>query len=298
VKLNHYSVCTCIAKRTNLLFFFLLSTSLSVTAHAAEILDAVINEPADKAIHQCVSRANNLADDGLDTATRLYETGMCYFCIDCDFKADNGQLFTVSEIDTLTLNENFNIAYKLISQSAGLGKTEAYYGLAVILYLEGLNKHKKSKISIAKIKTKSLESELQQSKFILNAHDEENIDQEKIKLKIANLIDKIYQNQQQGDFSLDIYKNVITAAKQGYIPAQFALSEIYFNGIGIAPNVVEAYAWAATAVAQNPPFGSLRRDEKAVNLTDFELSKADAIAEGYMKKYTTIFDRSSVTVMR
>ena len=61
---------------------------------------------------------------------------------------------------------------------------------------------------------------------------------------------------------------------------------------------MKAYAWAATAVAQNPPFGSLRRDEKAENLDDVELNKAEAIAEQYMKSYTNIFDRSSVTVMR
>lgn len=61
---------------------------------------------------------------------------------------------------------------------------------------------------------------------------------------------------------------------------------------------VKAYAWAATAVAQSPLFGSLRRNGKAVNLDDVELNEAESITEQYMKKNTNIFNRSSVTVMR
>lgn len=91
---------------------------------------------------------------------------------------------------------------------------------------------------------------------------------------------------------------MLHAAKQGYIPAQFALSEVYFKGIGVVADNVQAYAWAATAVAQNPPFGSLRRDEKAVNLDNIKLNQAEAFAEEYIKKYTSIFDSSSVAVMR
>ena len=108
----------------------------------------------------------------------------------------------------------------------------------------------------------------------------------------------MYQKQHRKDFSVDIHRNLLVAAKQGYIPAQFALSEIYYNGIGVSPNVIQAYAWAATAVAQNPPFGSIRRDEKAAKLNALELNEADAIAEEYMKKYTAIFDSASFTVMR
>jgi TPR repeat protein len=35
----------------------------------------------------------------------------------------------------------------------------------------------------------------------------------------------------QDGFSEEIYEYLLIAAKQGYLPAQFALSEAYFNGL-------------------------------------------------------------------
>ena len=76
------------------------------------------------------------------------------------------------------------------------------------------------------------------------------------------------------------------------------LSQVYSRGVGVAPDKVKAYAWAATAVAQNPPFGSDRRDVHALNMDTSELFEAESLADQYMKEYTNIFDRASVTVMR
>ncbi len=167
-------------------------------------------------------------------------------------------------------------------------QVNAYYGLAVLRYVSELSNNRKSKTEILK------------NEKILFERNNENSKQTKedTQASVDTLINDIFQKSHKADFSQEIQRYLLLAAKQGYIPAQFALGEVYFKGIGVAPDNVQAYAWAATAVAQNPPFGSLRRDEKAINLDNIKLNQAEAFAEEYMKKYTNIFDRSSVTVMR
>ncbi len=273
-----------------LYFFFVLQIFLSTvsSAIAAEELFSKMIENNNIVIEQCVTEVNRVAEDEFDTATRLYQTGVCYFCADCDFETDKGELFTSFEANQLILQENYETAYKLISQAAGLGYPQAYYGLAVLLYVEGLSNKRQTHVAIIENKTRQLSSTAKQ----------ERLKKKETQNSIEEIVNQIAEKQSSRGFSSEIHKHMLVAAKQGYVPAQFALSEIYFNGIGVVPDEVQAYAWAATAVAQNPPFGSLRRDEKAANLDEVELSEADAIAEEYMKKHTAIFDSSSVTVMR
>ena len=264
----------------------------SLLSASDDLLSKYFNHSVD-AIEHCIKDINQSADDGLDTSSRLYQVSMCYFCIDCDFVEDNGQLFQVDRFnltveDNPDLNENYQTAYKLITQAAGLGNVEAYYGLAVLKYFSDLNKKKKTKTKLSENRINAYKTKIK----------DEDLLNEETQQSIKKIAKSTYENINKNDFSVEIHKNLLTAAKNGYLPAQFALSEVYFKGIGIAPDEIEAYAWAATAVAQNPPFGSLRRDEKAVNLDDVELNQAEAIAEQYMKNYTNIFDRSSVTVMR
>ena len=245
------------------------------------------------AIDQCVKNVNQTADDSLHTADRLYQTGMCHFCVECEFETDNGRLFLVNAKNNGSLQgqltyEAYETAHRLISQAAGLGNHKAYYGLAVLLYISDLTKNRLSKTEISKYKTD----------LYRNTVKNEKLTEKELQQSIDIITQRIYEKNNKQGFSPEIHKHLLVAAKQGYMPAQFALSEVYFRGIGVTPDGVQAYAWAATAVAQNPPFGSFRRDEKAVHLDQVKLNEAESIAEEYMKKHTNIFDSSSVTVMR
>jgi TPR repeat protein len=264
----------------------------SLVSASDDLLSKLANHN-NEAIEQCVKDINQSANDSLDTSSRLYHVGMCYFCIECDFVEDNGQIFqadiiNISAEDNLELDESYQTAHKLIMQAAGLGNEEAFYGLAVLKYFSDLTKNKKTNTELSEDRVNAFKSKIK----------EEELSNKETQLSVDLLSKRTFKKMNKDGFSEQIHKYLLMAAKQGYLPAQFALSEVYFNGIGVAPDEVEAYAWAATALAQNPPFGSLRRDEKAVNLDDVELNKAEAIAEQYMKSYTNIFDRSSVTVMR
>jgi hypothetical protein len=265
-----------------------LATASVVVAN--DILDKIRDSENTVAINQCVKDINQTADDGLDTGVRLYQTGTCYFCIDCDFDADNGKVFSIESSaanvsNELLSNTNYKTAHKLISQAASLGNGEAYYRLAVLTYFVDLSKNPQF-------------TSRPETGALRNVSDDANQAQENVQGSSDNLVENIFQTQHKTKFSSDIHKYLLFSAKQGYVPAQFALSEVYFNGVGVIPDEVQAYAWAATAVAQNPPFGSFRRDEKAINLNEIKLNQAESLAEEYMKKYTNIFDRSSVTVMR
>lgn len=261
----------------------LLLVPISISL-AEDILSNISDSANSVAIDQCVKDVNQSADDGLDTAARLYKTGMCHFCVDCDFEVDNGYLFLADVpnsgiLKNISSSENYVTAHLLITQAAGLGNSEAYYGLAVLQYVSDLSNNRRPKTDIFN-----------------NEYTKQT--KEDAQTLVGALTKDVFQKSDKKDFSQEIQRYLLLAAKQGYIPAQFALSEVYFKGIGVVPDNVQAYAWAATAVAQNPPFGSLRRDEKAINLDNIKLNQAEAFAEEYMKKYTSIFDRSSVTVMR
>jgi len=266
--------------------------SVTSVAVANEIFSNISVSAENDEINQCVMEVNQTADDDLDTATRLYQTGICYFCIDCNFAVDNGKLFLVSEAENPFAEpssiKNYKTAHKLIAQSAGLGNYEAYYGLAILLYISELTEIRQAEDVILKSKA-ALVSKTKNE----NEKSEKN-EQESSDNIFTEIIDKSYKSQ----FSQQIQQYLLLAAKKGYLPAQFALSEVYSKGIGVDKDSVQAYAWVATAVAQNPPFGSARRDEKAAVLDNVKLNQAEAIAEEYMKRYTDIFERASVTVMR
>ena len=291
---------TQIKKILSTLIFIVITCFLFTALVLAEehVLSVIINGSDDKTIEQCVLEVNKNSDSNLDTATRLYLTGTCYFCIACDFEADNGEIFTVQDLGEFVSDQNYETAHKLITQAAGLGNAKAYYSLAILTYVEDLHKKRKSRIDITEKYISSMQNDIKQLNFQVNKNSDEFIDEEEAQQRIEKLESEIYKKQHRKDFSADIHRNMLVAAKQGYAPAQFALSEIYYNGIGVSPDVIQAYAWAATAVAQNPPFGSIRRDEKATSLNALELNEANAIAEEYMKKYTAIFDSSSFTIMR
>jgi hypothetical protein len=96
-----FTVGGCIVKAKLLLFRTFDSKNLALIALCAVfgtvslvsasdgLLSKLTNHNND-AIEQCVKDINQFADDSLDTSLRLYQVGMCYFYIDCDFVEGNG----------------------------------------------------------------------------------------------------------------------------------------------------------------------------------------------------------------
>ncbi len=273
----------------SLLLFSIYICSSALVSAAENVLSNITQISNMKVIEQCVAEVNNYPDDALDTAERLYQTSVCYFCAGCEIEVDNGRIFEENQTNTFVLDDTYIIAYKLMQQAAELGSRQASYALAVLIYAKDLSENKLTKEHIA---TQALDI------FKNSVDRDEKLTSDELDKDAEAVKNEVYAKQHELDFNTEIYVRLLNAAREGHMPAQFALSEVYNRGIGVTPNKVHAYAWAATAVAQNPPFGSERRDNRAVNMNSFELSEAESLAEQFMKEYTDIFDRSSITVMR
>lgn len=259
-------------------------SSLTSVFAANDVFSKIINTTNEDVVDVCVKEVNKTSDESLNTAARLYSMGMCHFCVDCNYEEDNGHIFSInsfdsSALDNVTSDEKYSTAQKLITQAAELGYADAYYSLAVMLYVKDLGQGRQFETIVNENEDGSLR------KIKNNRESEENNSN-----TVGVLLKSVYEKPSSHVFNHQIHKHLLTAAKQGYMPAQFALSEVYFKGIGIKPNVIQAYAWASVAVAQNPPFGSLRRDEKAVNFDNDQIIRAEALAEEYTKQYSNIFD--------
>jgi len=266
----------------------LLVGSLLAATSGDAVLSLIAQSTDIKNIEQCVADVNQTSDDSLDTASRIYQTSVCYFCIGCDLEVDNGQVFEGNQVYPLKFDETYATSYRLMQQAAELGSKQANYGLAVFIYAMDLSNNKHTKQQIADKEIENSNNDPKKS----NANSGN-------KLVAANEFkQELNKASEDLEFNSEIQIRLLNAARKGHIPAQFALSEVYSQGIGVAQNKMQAYAWAATAVAQNPPFGSYRREHHAANMDYFELNEAESLAEQFMKKYTDIFDRSSVTVMR
>lgn len=285
-------ICATTEKFITKLLWLLISiyTCSSALVSAAEnVLSDIAQTSNMKVIEQCVAEVNHYPDDALDTADRLYQTSVCYFCAGCEIEADNGRMFEDNHTNPVVLDDTYITAYKLMQQAAELGSRQASYGLAVLIYAKDLSENKLTKEHIA---TQAVEI------YKDSVDRKEKLTREELDKGAQAVKNKAYTKQHELDFNTEIHVRLLNAAREGHMPAQFALSGIYNRGIGVPPNKVHAYAWAATAVAQNPPFGSERRDNRAINMNSFELSEAESLAEQFMKEYTDIFDRSSITVMR
>ncbi len=260
------------------------------TASASEgLLSSITKASESRAIEQCVTNINKNPEETLDTATRLYETSLCYLCVGCDIGLDQGKIFQQLDLGSIVLDSTYDTAYKLMQQAAELGGRHADYGLATLIYINDVSDNKLTKHEIISQKLQTFKDKLKaEGKYSEQGFKESR----EVIIKEANL------KRHALDFNIEIYTRLLKAAQEGYVPAQFALSEVFARGVGISTNKVQAYAWAATAVAQNPPFGSDRRDRLALYMNPFEITEAESLAEQYMKEHTNIFDRSSVTVMR
>jgi len=277
-----------------ILFFYIAAILFTASVHAADDdFVSKVEELTEKNIQKCVASVNQQADDASDASQRFYDTAACYLCVGCDITLRYGEGFQSDNVDDLSISEeNYEISYKLLQQAAELGSNSANYALAIVLYV-----------------TSSANGALTKDKIYLHEYEKFKATDEYIELakesnsevmlkRESKLRNEVFLKKHEFDYSNEIHMRLLVAAQRGHIASQFALGEVYSRGIGVAPNSVQAYAWSATAVAQDPPFGSARRDQLANNMDAFELNEAESLAESFMKQYTSIFERSSVTVMR
>jgi hypothetical protein len=87
---------------------------------------------------------------------------------------------------------------------------------------------------------------------------------------------------------------LMNLARTGSIEAQFCASVLFEYGLGYKQSLPIAYALAAAAVAQNPPFGRERQDSIASKLSWKEQSIAVDYANRITKIITDLYDNPSV----
>ncbi|MFK7815585.1 MAG: hypothetical protein AB8B92_04545, partial [Gammaproteobacteria bacterium] len=131
----------------------LLMSYFSLASATDNIFSEIINSTDQAAVDQCVKEINNISEDSLDTAARTYSMGMCHFCIDCNYEIDNGQLFLANNFDSKTLEEvslsdAYEIAHRLLTQAANLGHRDAYYSLAIMLYVQDLGQSRQYEVQV------------------------------------------------------------------------------------------------------------------------------------------------------
>ena len=284
MKIYFATIQKCLLKATLSLFVLNICINATLVVASDNVLSSIAQITDLKNIEQCVADVNQLPDDSLDTASRIYQTSLCYFCIGCSLEVGNGRMFEENQTSSINLDDVYATSYKLMQQAAELGSVQANYGLAVLIYAMDLSNNKRTKQQIAYAHTVNSDKNLDKANNEIDSTDA-------LKQDISKISEDL-------EFNSEIHIRLLNAARKGHIPAQFALSEVYSQGIGVHRNKVQAYAWAATAVAQNPPFGSYRREQHAINMDYFELNEAESLAERFMKEYTDIFERSSITVMR
>lgn len=112
------------------------------------------------------------------------------------------------------------------------------------------------------------------------------------------LIDEIIAITHPDDFNPTIEQLYRNAAENGHWKAKVELAYVLTLGIGVMPDPIEAYAWLYTAATENPPFGSIARDRLASALTKEELARGRRKGEEFIRKFTKIWDRPSVVIIR
>ena len=93
-------------------------------------------------------------------------------------------------------------------------------------------------------------------------------------------------------------KDILKFAKFGDIRSQFCASVLYEFGVGFPKDMVMAYGLAATAVAQNPPFGQHRRDQIASILTPDQQAQGIEVANRLMRSITNLYDQPTTILIK
>ncbi len=115
---------------------------------------------------------------------------------------------------------------------------------------------------------------------------------------VADSLYKILSNVQINKRKMHVDNNyvrpLINLARSGNVEAQFCASVLFEFGLGYERNLPIAYALAAAAVAQNPPFGRERQDSIASKLSWKEQPIAVDYANRIAKIITDLYDNPSV----
>lgn len=96
----------------------------------------------------------------------------------------------------------------------------------------------------------------------------------------------------------DKFDAILEHAKNKDIEAQYCISLLYEYGLGCEIDLVEAYAWVSTSVAQKPPFRTEKREYIASLLSPDQTSEAIGKANTYSRIYTNLFDTPTTVYIK
>jgi TPR repeat protein len=77
----------------------------------------------------------------------------------------------------------------------------------------------------------------------------------------------------------------LPVAEQGEPYAQLTLGEMYRDGVGVAQDLVQAYAWLSASAAQGVEEAAPLRDETWARLSPEQQRGARELAEQYARAY-------------
>lgn len=82
------------------------------------------------------------------------------------------------------------------------------------------------------------------------------------------------------------YEMTMSAALAASVPAQVELANLYRRGLGVAPDLVQAYAWLNLAAAKRSS-AAVQRDEVAICLDSTDRLKAQLLSVKFLGQIGT-----------
>jgi len=76
----------------------------------------------------------------------------------------------------------------------------------------------------------------------------------------------------------DLAAEILTAAMQGQIDAQYGMGLVYAEGRGVEADAIEAYAWLSVAMLQGDSEAEILRDAVMQAMTNHEINQGAARA--------------------
>lgn len=183
-----------------------------------------------------------------------------------------------------------------------VAEADVLYQLAIELYRRQIDEHKQSKTELF------LKLEMQRKrqwrlkylkKGVIWRYSSMSVEERtQYEQMLAELWHEVCTNRYPEDFDTEIEALYRAAAEQGHVDAQFALSDALERGVGVCPDQKQAFAWAYVAAIQKPPFGRERLEELARWLSIEERMEAQWIGDEYVREYTSVWERPSVTLIQ
>jgi len=114
----------------------------------------------------------------------------------------------------------------------------------------------------------------------------------------SEIAERLNNHRQPSEFSESWFQRIEALAKKGNLIAQYNMVEINRYGVGTKIDLISAYAWSLVASTVNPPFGKSQTDEMYDNFNFDEKRKAQLLAMKYLRDYSKIYERPSITILQ